>query len=179
MKKTLVCLVLAALVLCFGCAKQAPPDGTPEVIRGGINPQKFVNENTTYTTGPLPLGWRRLWGYDADLAFFNKIHQTTIVINSTCGQKNYIPLVALKNHALFDLTERQIITQEKLEIDHRQGLRTVVQGRLDGGLIKLDIFIVQIDKCIYDMAYISNLKDYETCKEDFEKFVAGFFAKRK
>ena len=179
MKRTALACLLILLVCTAGCTTKTGPAGAPDRPTGGINPQKFADEYTLYETGPLPLGWKRLWGYDADLAFYNAIHRATIFVNSTCGLRKPVPSVALRNHLLFDLTDRHIFEQSEVELDMRTGLHTMLQGRLDGGLIKMEVYVVQIDTCIYDFVYISSIEQFDACKEDFRKFVFGFHAKRK
>jgi hypothetical protein len=166
-------------IFAAGCSSSGTLDDSPDKPADGLGTQRFIGQLTSYVTGPLPNGWRRLWGYDGDLAYFNPGLRATIMVNSTCPSKPNIPLTALRNHLLLDLTERQIATQEELELDLRTALRTVVQGRLDGALVKLDIYVVQIDQCVYDMVMISGLERYEAGRVDFVKFVEGFHVKRK
>lgn len=168
-----------AFVFAAGCTAKNPPTPKPDKPVGGLGSQKYADENTSYTTGPLPLGWERLWGYGGDLAYYNKVHRATIMVNSTCGVRKHVPPTALKNHLLLDITERHIVLQEEIELDLRTGLNTIAQGRLDGALIKVNLYVVQIDTCIYDFAYIASLEQYESCEEDFQNFVKFFHAKRK
>ena len=180
--KILMRLAAAALALClagFGCATSAGPDASPDKPKGGLGSQRYIGQYASYTTGPLPAGWTRLWGYDGDLAFYNSSNRATVMVNSTCPTRKSVPLVALRNHLLFDLTERQFILQEDQELDLRMGLHSIVQGRLDGALVKLDIYVVQIDECVFDLVMISGLEHYETCRAEFEEFVKGFHVKRK
>lgn len=174
-------LFLVALILIFvvGCAGKQGVFPKPEKPTGGVGQQKYVDEFTIYDTGVLPMGWKRLWGYNADLAFFNEVHRTTIVVNSTCGINKQMPLAALRNHLLFDITDRIVVTEEELVLDLRTALHTVVQGRLDGALIKIGIYVFQVDTCIYDLVYIAGLEQYEICQMDFENFVKGFHVKRR
>ena len=179
MQRWLLLLLLVFAVVFAGCARPADDDPAKSKESVGLGPQKFQDEYTSFHTGSLPIGWERHWGYNADLAFHNPIHRTTIVVNSTCRQKDYIPLEALRNHLLFDLTDRRIVSQEEVIVDLRSALHTVVQGRMDGALVKLDLFVVQIDTCIYDLVYISTLEQYASCKDDFYRFVEGFHVRRK
>ena len=179
MKKVLLIFGLALLLCVIGCAAQMGPEVKPETAGGGLSGQQYSDENTTYTTGALPIGWRRLWGYDGDLAFYNAVHRATIMVNSTCGIRKAVPLVALRNHLLIDMTDRHIVIQDEVEVDMRTALHTVVQGRLDGALVKMELYVVQIDACVYDFAYISSVEQYDAVFEDFRKFVMEFHAKRK
>ena len=171
-------IIIIALAASFGCAGKTGPKTKPHK-KPGLGPQKFMDEYTHYYTGPLPAGWKRLWGYDADLAYFNKAHGAVIMVNSTCDVTKTVPIVALRNHLLIDLTERHIVSQKEVLLDMRRALHTTVQGRLDGALVKIEMYVVQVDSCIYDFAYIVSLENYEALKEDFRKFVNPFHAKRK
>ena len=178
MKRPVLILSLVLVILLAGCAGTKSPVASPDKP-AGLGVQKFTDEYTLYTTGPLPIGWHRLWGYDADLAYYNNVHRSTIFVNSTCGVKKTIPTVALRNHLMFDMTDRHIFSHEEVELDMRMGVHTVFQGRMDGALFKAEVYVVQVDHCIYDFAYISTIEQYEACKVDFRKFVMAFHARRK
>lgn len=177
MKKTLPLLLV--IFLLGGCAQYSAILAQPEKsVSDDQSVRKYADENTSYRIGKMSDKWRRLWGYDADMAFFNDENKATIVVNSTCGIQKQVPLTALRNHLLFDMTDRLILEQEKTEIDMREGLRSLVQGRLDGGLFKMEIFLVLIDNCVYDFVYIVNLEKYKECRPDFISVVKGFHARR-
>ena len=98
MKKFLMLFALLFFAAVFlSCASTPQANDPAEQYKGGLDPQKYRDEYNSYTTGPLPLGWKRLWGYSADLAYYNVVHKSTIIANSTCQQKSYLPAAALKN----------------------------------------------------------------------------------
>jgi hypothetical protein len=171
--------LMLLLVFLAGCANRTGPSPVLNKSEKGLRPQKFIDENTTFTTGPLPAGWRRLWGYDGDLAFYNDTLKATIMVNATCNIRRQMPLVALRNHLLIDIAERFVVDQKEVDLDMRRALHTTVQGRLDGSLIKMELYVVKIDSCVYDFAYIVNLESYEIGKEAFTQFVNQFHARRK
>lgn len=177
MKKTLTLLLM--IFLLAGCAQySASLVEKQKPATEDLSVPKYADESTSYKIGVLPDEWRRLWGYDADMAFFNDQHKATIVVNSTCGIQKQVPLTALRNHLLFDMTDRLILEQEKTEVDMREGLRSLVQGRLDGGLFKMEVFLVLIDNCVYDFVYIVSLEKFSECRPDFINLVKGFHARR-
>jgi len=133
---------------------------------------------TDYETGDLSKDWRNHRISDADHVYINKLDGCSIMVNSTCGIEKRISPVALTNHLLIDMTHREIVSQEEVIIDGRTGLRTEIKARLDGAPVQMCIYIVQIDYCIYDMAYAAHPDYYLIHLVEFEEFLTDFHVRR-
>jgi len=182
MKRRWIVILLAACLVpafCMGCNKhlrkaQVILFKTP----AGIEPVTVTRPDTSYKTGGLPFGWKRLDMGQADIAFENTYHKSTIFASAHCGYYKQVPLNALRNHILMDITEREI-KQDETVLDNRTALRVIVTGRYDGAPIKMGLYTVQIDQCIYDLVYMSAPERFDACLTDFDEFAYGFSAKRK
>ena len=145
--------------------------------------QEYKDKLTRYTFGDLPASWEQIKpkGKDAktiDLAYFNTEGGASILLNSTCEFNRPVPLEALTNHLLLDMTHREIESRQELIIDGRMGLRTILSGRLDGAAVKMDIRVVKIDSCAYDLIYVAPPEAFGDGHDDFKRLVTSFHVQR-
>ncbi len=171
-----VFVLLAAIVGCSSTAKPVVDTSAP--AGDGVPAQVVAAQGTRFVTGSLPFGWRRLLRGDAKAGFMNEVHGQAIMINVVYAPNRKAGLVALRNHLLFDLTHRRILEHETTEVDHREALWTVAEGRFDGALVKMALVVVRIDDWVYDIVYISAPDNYEMCLVDFKSFLTGFHQQR-
>ena len=140
--------------------------------------QVHKDKHTDYSVANPPPGWNSFKLTDVDLAFNNEATGASIMINSTCEMEGPVPLIALTNHLLLDIIDRKIKTRRELEIDGRIGLATIMTGRLEGFEMQMDLRVVQIDSCVYDLVYLAPLGKFDEAHQDFETITAGFHARR-
>lgn len=174
----LLVLLGAALVLsaCSGSSRPVVDPLRPD--SDGVPAQVIAAEGARFVTGALPFGWRRLLTGDAKAGFMNQIHGQAIMVNVVYAPNRRADLTALRNHLLFDLTEREILEHELIEVDHRESLWTVVEGRMEGARIKMALAVVRIDDWVYDLAYVSTPAQFDVCLPDFKTFLTAFHQKR-
>jgi hypothetical protein len=168
------------LVTALACAaRPAKPVGGPEpAASDGVTPHEVAHQGVRFRLGGLPFGWDALRKGDAVAAFQNRFHDQVIMVNQVYAPNRKANLTALRNHLLFDITDREITEHKKIEIDDREALWTVIDGRLDGARVKLAVAVVRIDAWVYDLVYIATPDRYDVCLPDFQAFIKAFHQKR-
>jgi len=179
------CLILSVCVLAVlaSCGGPPKPDGAPEDKNDevGVRAMELTSDGARFKIGPLPTGWRRLQelgGGEAKAAFTNRANDQAIMVNVSYAPNRRAGLIALRNHLLFDITDRKILEQSEIEVDKREGLWTVCTGYLDGAPIKMALVVARIDNWVYDLAYISPPSQFEHNLKDFKDFVKTLHQRR-
>lgn len=161
-----------------GCSANPPPAAGTVDQPVGVPAIETAAEGTRFVTPTLPFGWNRLDKGNAKIAFINQIHDQVILVNVVYAPNRKANLKTLRNHLIFDITDRRFVEHKNIEVDDRKALWTVVEGRLDGAAVKLATAVVRIDDWVYDLAYIAVPDTFDVCLPDFQKFVAAFHQKR-
>jgi hypothetical protein len=153
----------AALLLGSSC-------GSPQLENG-----LYRNEELAFRIGPVPSNWRRLDADEAALAFRDDGAGATIAVNGRCGKDgDDVPLEALTHHLFLHFTDRQVVSQQTVELDERKALRTEIIAELDGVPKRYTVYVLKKDGCVYDFLHISTLEASEASRHDFERFVKSF-----
>ena len=175
---SLLCIMTLAGL--SACGTTSAPGAAPnDSAQGGLTaPIEIAAEGARFVVGPLPPSWRRIGAGQAHVAFTNLRHDQVIMVNVVYAPNRQANLTALRNHLLFDITSRNISEQETMEVDNREALWTVVEGRLDGARIKMALLVVRIDDWVYDLAYIAVPEKFDLNLEDFKAFIATFHHQR-
>ncbi|HPQ69615.1 MAG TPA: hypothetical protein PKW95_10845 [bacterium] len=166
-----VCLI----VLAIGCSSTRVPTVIPgEHDDAGVEPVDMAQSGARFTTGALPGGWNRLRGGGATVAFTRADNRQSIFINVIYAPNRKADVQSLRNHLLFDITSREISEQKTIEVDNREALWTVVEGRLDGARVKMAVVVLRMDAWIYDFCYVSVPEYFDEALADFKRFVHNF-----
>ncbi|MBI2027571.1 MAG: hypothetical protein HYS98_07215 [Deltaproteobacteria bacterium] len=64
----------------------------------------------------------------------------------------------------------------EIRLDEREAQHTIATGKLDGVLIKMNIYVLRKNYCIYDLTYSAKINTYDVGVVEFERFVAAFHA---
>ncbi|MHA1567996.1 MAG: hypothetical protein ACTSXZ_00880 [Alphaproteobacteria bacterium] len=172
-------LVAALLLGVMACGEKPAPATTPHETAGvGVPRVEVVAEGARFEVGPLPAGWKRMQTGGAKAAFRHLVSDQVIMVNVVYAPNRQAGLTALRNHLLFDITSRKILEQESIEIDHREAIWTIVEGRLDGARVKLALLVVRIDEWVYDMVYIAVPERFDLYLDDFQQFIHSFHHQR-
>jgi hypothetical protein len=154
-------LVMAVLLTLMGCGG-AHFDG-----------RRYDDGTLRFRTGPVPAGWRSIEADGTLLAFHDDPASATVALNGRCGvDGDDVPLASLTQHLFLQFTEREIKSQQELQLDGRAALRTELTGKLDGVPKQFLVYVLKKDGCVYDFWRIA-----EPGAEDFaafEGFVKGF-----
>jgi hypothetical protein len=154
----LVSLPLLLFVACGG------PSFDGRVFRSG---------DLAFRVGPVPPNWRAIEATGALLAFRDDAAAATVAVNGRCGlDGDDVPLEALTHHLFLQFTDREVVSQSRVDLDGRAALRTEMLAELDGVKKHYVVYVLKKDGCVYDFLYVSPGAD--DGKSSFERFVRGF-----
>ena len=132
---------------------------------------RFSKEGTTYHVGSLDPSWERLRSSEGDLAFYRENHGT-ISVNATCKDYEDVPADVLVNHLVFGTTHRRYVLEEDVTLDGRGARHAVLECELDGVPVRLDMYLLTRNGCVFDLDYISGPD--APAQLEFAAFVRSF-----
>lgn len=163
----------AALVACAGCFSAG---GAPAGHWNG-KLRRLCDDDVCYRVGPLGGGWRMVHRQGGAIGFYSASMGGVIEGNANCrDDAEAASLNVLLGHLLLGYTERRERSRELVYLDWREALHTVVDARLDGVPVVLDLYVLKRDGCVYDLSYAAPAGSYPLGRADFSRFVAGFAA---
>ena len=155
--------LLLVLVLSAGCA--AHTTSVPAMCSG----------KECYEMGPLGPEWKSVTREDGVAGFFNAANGGIILSNATCrDDAEAVPLSSLTAHLLVGYTERRERSSELLSFSRREALRSVIEAKLDGVPVVLDLYVLKSNGCVFDLSYAAPPAGYDSGLADFLRFVEGF-----
>jgi len=151
-------LALAVAVACGGSSF----DG--QVYRSG---------DLAFRIGPVPESWHPIEATGALLAFRDDVAPATVALNGRCGlDGDDVPLEALTHHLFLQFTDRELVSQNRVDLDGREALRTEIIAELEGVKKHYVVYVLKKDGCVFDFVYVSPGAD--AGEAAFERFVRGF-----
>lgn len=169
MRPVLLALVATAL---FGCAH----------THYDASQDKLCYRAVCYRFGSLGAEWQALQvkSDGAAIGFFNPRLGAIIASNATCRtDAEAAPLASLTRQLLIGYTDRQQRLSESVMLDGRGALHTVVEARLDGVPMVLDLYVLRRDGCVFDLSLAAPPDRYAEGRAEFARFVGGFADARK
>lgn len=140
---------------------------------------QVCHDRRCYRLGELGPGWRLVYQKEAAVGFYNDAVGGVIEANSTCRQDaEAAPLQTLTRHLLIGYTDRQVESQEKVPLAHREALHTRATAKLDGVPMALELYVLKRNGCIFDLSYVAPPSTAERGRAAFARFVAGFVDER-
>lgn len=128
-----------------------------------------------YRTGTLDSSWQIVHVEMASVSYFHSGLKAIIESNASCrDDAEATPLETLTNQLLLGYTDRNYRSAEKMPLANREALHTVVEAKLDGVPMVLDLYVMKRNGCIFDLSLAvppAQLGDGSTA---FSQFVQGF-----
>src|SRR5437764_3085004 len=113
-----------------------------------VDARKVCAGDVCYSTGALPQRWRLVHQEGASVGFYSDAVGGVIEANATCrDDADAAPLTALTRQLLIGYTERHVETQTTVALDQREALHTVVEAKLDGVPVTLDLYVMKRNGC--------------------------------
>jgi hypothetical protein len=132
----------------------------------------YRSGDVAFRVGPVPRSWRAIEATGALLAFRDDEAVATVAVNGRCGlDGDDVPLGALTHHLFLQFTDRELVSQNRVDLDGRAALRTEMLAELDGVKKRYLVYVLKKNGCVYDFVYVSPGDDG---REEFERFVRGF-----
>lgn len=133
--------------------------------------QVYRSGEVAFRVGPVPQTWRPIEATGALLAFRDDEAAATVAVNGRCGlDGDDVPLEALTHHLFLQFTERELVSQKRVDLDGREALRTEMVAELDGVKKHYVVYVLKKNGCVYDFLHMSPNDDGGA----FERFVRGF-----
>lgn len=128
-----------------------------------------------YEVGDLGSEWRSVGHDDGAAEYFNATNGGVILSYASCrDDAEAAPLSSLTAHLLVGYSDRQERSSEVLPFAHREALRTVVDAKLDGVPVVLDLYVFKSNGCVFDLSFVARPAGYDAGLADFRRFVEGF-----
>jgi hypothetical protein len=163
---------IALLALVAGCSSL--PKGHFDEQTRTMHAGKAV-----YRVGPLSPSWEVVHVEHASVGFFNQTVGGIIQANVTCrDDADAAPLQTLMRQLLIGYTDRRTMVQEQTRFLDRAALHSVVEARLDGVPMTLDLWVAKRNGCIFDLSFAAPPERFQKGAADFRCFREGFSDER-
>lgn len=137
------------------------------VSQGSYRDGRFTSASASYQLTPPGEGWREVTVPTANVAWHNRALAASLLVNSHCEGVADVPLQGLTSDLLMGLTEREILSQQRVASSQREALRSTASGKLDGVARKLELFVLKKDGCVYDIVLDASPAHFETARTAF------------
>ena len=128
-----------------------------------------------YEVGPLGPGWQSIPQEGGGAGFFNAANGSVILSFASCrDDAEATPLSSLTAHMLVGYSESRERSAVLVPFAHREALRSVIDAKLDGVPVVLDLYVFKSNGCIYDLSFVARPAMYDAGLADFRRFVEGF-----
>src|SRR5690606_1710380 len=133
----------------------------------------YENGALSFRVGPTPDSWRPIEVEQALLAYRDDRNAATVAIGGRCHKAgDDVPPAALTHHLFLHFTERQVHSQQRLELAGRESLRTELTASLDGVPKHYVVYVLKKDGCVFDFMLIADSEAADVA--GFDAFVSGF-----
>ncbi|HET9957489.1 MAG TPA: hypothetical protein VFQ61_23480 [Polyangiaceae bacterium] len=142
--------------------------------RSSFDGQVYRDSEVAFRVGQLPPSFHAVKAEGTRLAFRDDANDITVAVNGRCGlDGDDVPLPALTRHLFIHFTQREVISERRVELDGREALRTELSAELDGVPRRFVVYVLKKDGCVYDFMWIARPEATASVTE-FERFVLGF-----
>ena len=152
-----------ALVLA-GCAGRQAPDAVYRSSKG-------------YRVGLPDHEWRVVDDGRADLELRHRDGSAGMLVNATCDARRAgRSLEALRREILAGFSDREVQEHAVVPVAGRPAEHMVVDGQASpaGARLRVELVVVQDDRCVYDLVYAAPPGDFARWRGDFQRVVETF-----
>lgn len=110
----------------------------------------------------------------ADQAWISAKTGNTISYISECGASSDKSLETMQTETLASLNQTKIVSNNSVDIDGREGLEVLAEGKVDGVEVKLNSLSFKKNGCSYTITYGGTEKNFANEIEAYTKFKTGF-----
>jgi hypothetical protein len=113
----------------------------------------------------------------ADLELRHRQARAGMLVNASCAPR-LIERTAgvLSREMLAGFSARVVQEEETTSVTDREATRVVVEGQGGPGRdrMRVELYVVRGDRCIYDLLYVAAPADFTTWRGDFRQLVETF-----
>jgi hypothetical protein len=162
-------VTLAAIVAVGGCEAHLPRG------RWDASARRVCTSEVCYGVGALDGEWRMVHQESASAGWYNARVGGVIETNATCRDDvEAAPLAALTRELLVGYSERRVTDQALLPMLGREGLRTRIEAKLDGVPMRLEIYVIKRNGCVFDIGYAAPPDRFDAGEPAFTQFAGSF-----
>ncbi|MBI4512288.1 MAG: hypothetical protein HY698_21830 [Deltaproteobacteria bacterium] len=162
-------LAVCLAVCLTGACHKSPPRGR---LMGSLYRRGEVN----FHVGVPGPSWKRIEARGGDLAWFEPRATAIMSVTATCHGHKDPPLEVLRSDLLLGTRDRRYLLEERIVLDSRDALHSVVMVTLDGVPMVYDLYVLKKDGCVYDLSLVSPPESYDLVADEFQHFVGDFHA---
>lgn len=173
-KRFLLIVVISLFLNACGVVKILKYYSAPDPKKGALSGGVFVSEDTSYEIGELPPPWKRITVDGGDLAFYNETADSTIAVNSNCGDSAQYSLTALSDALFIGIKDKKLIASGNVVVDGEQALLRAYGGIMEGVEFNISAVVLKKDICVYDFTYAASPANFDAGVEVFDAFIQQF-----
>ncbi len=95
-------------------------------------------------------------------------------VDHACGRNMDSPLPALVQQMLIGFDNREFVEEETIPFDGREARHVLVNARLDGRPITVELYVLKKDGCVFDLSATGEPAHIQAVRADFSAFAQGF-----
>lgn len=84
------------------------------------------------------------------------------------------PLKNIRASAFSSLENVEITKEENVRIDEREGLKSDIEGKMEGVPVKIQFLVFKKNSCSYHLSYVALKENFEKEMDQFNNFVKNF-----
>ncbi len=108
-----------------------------------------------------------------DALWISNQTKSTIGFYSICN-KNLPPLRNARSNSLNGIEGPEIIKEELIRFNGREALKSIIQGKLEGFLFKIESILFIKNSCLFEISYVSYKENFDQEHNEFQQFLQGF-----
>ena len=112
----------------------------------------------------------------ADRAWQNRKNGNSISYLSTCNDPADPTLDAATQDLFGDLENLHTIKSDHITFNGREGLKTEVEGQIDGVATQVEAIVFKKNNCLYTLSYVGLKKSFDADRANYEAFCSSFQA---
>ena len=155
---------LGVALLLAGCASRHAPDAVYRSSKG-------------YRVTLPGQDWRVVDDGRADLELRHRQGSAGMLVNATCDARRAgRSLEALRREILAGFSHREVQERAAVPVAGRPAEHLVVDGQASpaGGRVRVELVVVQGERCVYDLVYAAPPEDFARWRGDFQRAVETF-----
>jgi hypothetical protein len=161
MQTILMTLMAAFTFLSAGCVSV---NLKPKTAQHSID-YKYLTPDSSF---------QKIESEQTDLAWQNQKSGNTIAVLTECSETADPSLTDLEADMTQVLNESKVVKTENLMFEEREALRSMIEGKVDGIAVKLDVLTFKKNSCSYTLTYMGRAQGFEKDHSAFDSFVKGF-----
>lgn len=158
------------MVICVLCGCVAARAGSYD-----SGSQRMCQGKHCYRTGQLASQWQVVHAEQASVSYFNPDLHAIIESNASCrDDADTTPLEAVTTRLLNGYTDANYRKSEKVPRISREVLHSVIEAKLEGAPMMLDLYVIKRQGCIFDLSFAAPPAQFSAGSTAFAQFVQGF-----